>query len=107
MREVQALSAARAAFLAEPVVQPALPSTDIVLEAMQEPIRDAVRVQMEPLLRAFRTDIEELLRAHSEELQGTIWQKIVKSMRMAELVLAWIEGVDKAGLDELRASSAT
>ncbi|THH19318.1 hypothetical protein EW146_g1824 [Bondarzewia mesenterica] len=87
-----------------PVPQP--PPLDLVFRAIEQPTIELVRETMKPLLLDLRQSIERLFQAQEQDLYSVVWPKLVDSMKMTELIIAWIDREDHQGLEEIRSQEA-
>ncbi|KDQ60812.1 hypothetical protein JAAARDRAFT_190954 [Jaapia argillacea MUCL 33604] len=69
------------------------PSLDSIVEAVREPIIQAVQESVQPQLDQLRATIEKMLQDHSDQLCQAVWSKLHAVLRMVEHVKRWVEQV--------------
>ncbi|KIM48569.1 hypothetical protein M413DRAFT_81422 [Hebeloma cylindrosporum] len=77
---------------ASPPPTPTLPPPSFVLQALEEPLTQAVRTSVQPLVEELRNDVERLVKANNSELYSTVWEKVSHPLRVLELIRARVNG---------------
>jgi len=78
---------------ASPPPTPTLPPPAFVLQALQEPLTQAVRASVQPLVEELRNDVEKLVKVNNSELYSTVWEKLSNPLRVLELIRARVSGM--------------
>ncbi|KAI0320090.1 hypothetical protein OF83DRAFT_663274 [Amylostereum chailletii] len=97
--ETRALNAAITARLAEQPPPPPQPSLEVILESIREPVVRVARQDAERLINHNRASIENLMSRYQSQMQGPVYDKVMRSAQMADLMLAWIKQRDPEGLE--------
>ncbi|RXW18473.1 hypothetical protein EST38_g7380 [Candolleomyces aberdarensis] len=90
-RELAALQASLNAHLARPPSPPAspqMPSKDILLRILHEPLTSALRTAVKPMVQEVRNDVYDKLSSQSGEIYGVVWDKVHKTLAVLDLVQA-------------------
>ena len=63
-----------------------MPSKDILLRILHEPLTSALRTAVKPMVQEVRNDVYDKLSAQSEEIYGAVWDKVHKTLAILDKV---------------------
>lgn len=97
LRENAALSATIQAHIQLRAQTSAPPQTlEQILEALEEPIQARIRMCLRPHLENYQGEIERMFQEHKDSLRKRVWDKLDLTLEMTEMIVAWIQGLDRA-----------
>ncbi|KAJ2919883.1 hypothetical protein MD484_g580, partial [Candolleomyces efflorescens] len=88
-RELLALQASLNAHLSRPPSPPAsppMPSKDILLQILHEPLTSALRTAVKPMVHEVRNDVYDKLSTQSGEIYSAVWDKVHKTLAILDKV---------------------
>ncbi|KAF8967279.1 hypothetical protein BDZ97DRAFT_544160 [Flammula alnicola] len=103
------LKAALKAYTARPPsppLSPKLPSPSYLLQSLEEPLIDALRMSIRPLVEEVRGDVETVMGNKNRELYTTVWPKIEYTLKILDTIQRRIEaGEGGAGVAQALGTS--
>lgn len=67
-------------------MSPEVPAASYLIESLEQPLIESLRVTIRPVLQELRGDVEQLVKEKNGQLFATVWQKISQTLSVLSLI---------------------
>ncbi|KAF6763707.1 hypothetical protein DFP72DRAFT_873226 [Ephemerocybe angulata] len=82
-----------------PPASPRLPSTEVLIQVMRDPLTTAARRAVQPMVEEVRNSMQEEMQKQTGEILGTVWDKVGGTIALLDRVNAKIAQAGNEGVN--------